>query len=54
VAGIGTALDTACLAASTQGLRLALISVLGVFAWAALHYWLAARTLRQDVYAAQA
>jgi predicted MFS family arabinose efflux permease len=50
--GMGTALDGACLAASTQGLRFALISVLGVFAWAALHYWRAAHTLRQDLYAA--
>ena len=48
--GIGTPLDTACLAASAQGLRLALIGVLGVFAWAALHYWRAARNLRQDLY----
>lgn len=48
--GAGTALDDLCLAASTQGLRLALISVLVVFAWAALHYWLAARSLRQDLY----
>jgi hypothetical protein len=48
--GIGSPLDRACLAASAQGLRLALISVLGVFAWAALHYWRAARTLRKDLY----
>lgn len=52
--GAATALDKACLAASTQGLRVALISVLGVFAWAALHYWLAARSLRQDLYRAGA
>ena len=52
--GIGTPLDTACITASAQGLRLALISVLGVFAWAALHYWRAARTLRQDLYVSEA
>ncbi|HZF46454.1 MAG TPA: hypothetical protein VEZ26_08965, partial [Sphingomonadaceae bacterium] len=48
--GMGTALDAACLAASGNGLRYALISVLGIFAWAALHYVLAARTLEQDLY----
>ncbi len=48
--GIGTALDVACLTASTDGLRFALISVLGVFAWAAFHYWQAARTLGEDAY----
>lgn len=51
VDGMGTALDTACLAASTEGLRLALLGVLAVFIWAALHYWLAARHLEHDIYA---
>ncbi|AKH41391.1 MFS family permease [Altererythrobacter atlanticus] len=53
VDGIGSAMDDNCLAASTDGLRFALISVLGIFAWAALHYWLAARTLKQDLYVPQ-
>ena len=48
--GMGTALDVACIAASGDGLRLALICTLAAFAWAALHYWLAARTLRDDLY----
>ena len=49
--GMGTALDAVCLAASTEGLRLALLSVLAVFAWAAVHYWLAARHIESDIYA---
>ncbi|WP_305097200.1 spinster family MFS transporter [Croceibacterium aestuarii] len=48
--GMGTVLDTACLVASTHGLRLALLGVLAVFAWAAFHYWLAGRRLREDLY----
>jgi MFS family permease len=46
----GSALDNACLAASTTGLRHALISMLAVFAWAAVHYLLAARRLHDDLY----
>jgi hypothetical protein len=49
--GGGEALDLACRAASTAGLRTALISALGFFLWAAVHYLLAARTLRRDLYA---
>jgi predicted MFS family arabinose efflux permease len=48
--GGAEALDLACRAASTSGLRAALISALAFFAWAALHYLLAARTLRRDLY----
>ena len=48
--GPGSALDIACLSASTDGLRYALISVLAVFFWAALHYLLAARHLTKDLY----
>ena len=48
--GPGSALDHACLAASTDGLRYALLSLLAVFAWAAIHYFLAARSLRGDLY----
>ena len=44
------ALDRACRAASTQGLRHALIAVLIFFVWGAVHYVLAARTLRQELY----
>lgn len=50
--GAAEAIDQACLAASTQGLRYALISVLAIFFWAALHYLLASRTLKQDLYVA--
>lgn len=48
--GLGTALDKACVIAATDGLRMALLCVLGVFVWAAIHYWLAAKTLVQDMY----
>jgi predicted MFS family arabinose efflux permease len=48
--GIGTALDSACLAASTEGLRTALLCLLVLFAWAAIHYWLASRCLQRDLY----
>lgn len=48
--GLGTALDAACRAASTDGLRYALISVLLLFLWGAVHYVLAARHLRADLY----
>jgi len=44
------ALDQACQAASTQGLRYALILMLVFFFWATVHYLLAARTLRKDLY----
>jgi len=43
-------LDAACRAASSQGLRTALVWVQVVYVWAAIHYLLAARTFRQDIY----
>jgi len=52
-AGGAASLDAACQAASTQGLRYALLSMLIVFLWGAVHYFLAARTLRRDLYSAQ-
>jgi hypothetical protein len=48
--GAPAALDAMCRAASAQGLRRALIAVQGVFFWAAIHYFLAARTSREDLY----
>jgi predicted MFS family arabinose efflux permease len=48
--GAPEALDTACRAASAQGLRHALMAVQIFFLWAAAHYLLAARTLKQDLY----
>lgn len=51
VAGASKALDGACRAASSDGLRRALILVQVVYVWAAIHYLLAARTFRQDLYA---
>jgi predicted MFS family arabinose efflux permease len=42
-------LNEICLAASSAGLRNALISVACVGFWAALHFFLAARTIRQDM-----
>jgi predicted MFS family arabinose efflux permease len=52
VAGADAALDVACRVASAHGLRLALICGLAFFLWAAVHYLLAARTLRRDRYIA--
>ena len=51
-AGAGAALDAACRAASTQGLKMALVCGAAFFLWAALHFLLAARTVRRDLYAA--
>ena len=49
-AGAESILDAACRSASSEGLRLALISALAFFVWAAVHYVAAARTLRRDLY----
>jgi predicted MFS family arabinose efflux permease len=49
-AGSAEALDGACRAASTEGLRNALMAVQIFFVWAAVHYFLAARTLKRDFY----
>ena len=43
-------LDVACRAASAQGLRYALMAVQVFYLWASIHYLLAARTLRPDLY----
>lgn len=48
--GADMALDLACRSASTGGLRMALISALVFFLWASVHYVIAARTLRRDLY----
>ena len=45
------ALDLACRAASARGLRDALACVQFFYFWAAVHYLLAARTLKKDLYA---
>jgi predicted MFS family arabinose efflux permease len=50
-AGADAALAAACSDASTHGLRMALICGAAFFLWAALHFLLAARTLRRDLYA---
>ena len=49
-AGAGAAADAACLAASGDGLRYALIAMLVVFLWASYHYFRAGRTIRKDLY----
>ena len=46
----GSPADAACLAASGDGLRYALIIILAVLIWASFHYFRAGRTLRQDLY----
>lgn len=43
------ALDVLCRTASAHGVRWALIVSTGAFVWAALHYLLAARSLREDL-----
>jgi hypothetical protein len=45
--GAAAMLDAACQSASSRGLRLALMSALVFFPWAAVHYVLAARKLKQ-------
>jgi predicted MFS family arabinose efflux permease len=47
--GAATALVDACHAASAIGIRGAMTIMSCLFFWAALHFWLAARTLRQDL-----
>jgi MFS family permease len=49
-AGGPEALDAACRGASVQGLRQALMAMQVFFVWASIHYLLAARTLKQDLY----
>jgi hypothetical protein len=51
-AGADAGLAAACHDASGGGLRIAMICGAMFFLWAALHFLLAARTLRRDVYAA--
>ncbi len=48
-AGAAAALGAACRHASAGGVRWALVSTSAVYLWAALHYLLAARTLRRDL-----
>jgi len=48
--GADVALDAACRAASMQGVKMALICGTVFFLWAALHFLLAARTLKRDLY----
>lgn len=47
--GVSPTLDTLCRAAAADGLRWALIASTFAFLWAAAHYLLAARTLRNDL-----
>lgn len=49
VCASGTALDAACQQASATGLRLTLASCAVIFGWASIHFWLAGRTIREDV-----
>ena len=50
VACAGAAADGACKAAQISGLRTALMIDCLIFLWAGLHYFLAARTFRRDIY----
>jgi predicted MFS family arabinose efflux permease len=47
--GASAALAQACHAASTRGVQLAMVGVTALFLWGALHFFLAARTLRRDM-----
>lgn len=49
--GAEAALDAACRAASTQGLRMALLCATVFLLWAAVHFLLASRTLKRDLVA---
>lgn len=49
-AGAAAALDLACRAASAQGLKNALMCGAVFFLWAAIHFVLAARTLKRDLH----
>ncbi len=45
----GASVDPGCRAASAYGLRTALAACSVIFAWSALHFFLAARTLREEI-----
>jgi predicted MFS family arabinose efflux permease len=49
--GSAAALDEACRLASTQGLRMAMVCGTVFFLWASLHFLLASRTVKRDLYA---
>jgi predicted MFS family arabinose efflux permease len=49
-AGAQAALDAACRAASTQGLRMAMACGTVFFLWSSVHFLLASRTVRRDLY----
>jgi predicted MFS family arabinose efflux permease len=52
--GAAHAVDLACRGASSDGLRHALLTVQVFFLWAAVHFVLASRTLKKDLYQAPA
>jgi hypothetical protein len=47
--GAMTALKAACHGASAFGVRWAIVTCAGAYLWAAVHYFLAARHVRQDL-----
>lgn len=49
VAGASQAIAEACATAAGSGVRLALITTTTVYFWAALHFYLAGRSLREDI-----
>jgi hypothetical protein len=48
----GASMSEACRAASSVGLKYALVGIASIGVWAAIHFMMAARTLRQDMNAA--
>jgi len=47
--GLAESARTACLQASAMGSRVALVIISGLFLWGAIHYFLAARRIREDL-----
>ena len=48
-AGAAAKMSAPCIAAGSLGIRYAMMTCAAVLFWAALHYFLAARTLRRDM-----
>jgi hypothetical protein len=50
-ADLGEAASAACSSANARGLQTAIIAFCCLYAWAALHYMLAGRTMKRDMVA---
>ena len=54
LAGLGEAEAAACASADARGLQWSIIVFVCLYAWAALHFFLAGRTLQRDMVARSA